>query len=95
MELFGGIETGGTKFICIAASDPGHIIAEHRIPTTAPEETLNQVRDFFAPFIDSGDLKAIGIAAFGPLDLDQNSPTYGYITTTPKPGWKNIDLWGN
>ena len=94
MELFGGIETGGTKFICITASDPGHIIAERRIPTTAPEETLNQVRDFFTPFINSGDLKAIGIAAFGPLDLDLNSPTYGYITTTPKPGWKNIDLFG-
>ena len=94
MEVFGGIETGGTKFICIVASDPGHIIAERRIPTTAPGETLKQVSDFFTPYIDSGDLKAIGIAAFGPLDLNQGSPTYGYITTTPKPGWRNIDLLG-
>jgi len=94
MEVYGGIETGGTKFVCIVASDPEHLIAECRIATKTPEETIHQVRDFFTPYIDSGDLKAIGIAAFGPLDLNQNSPTYGYITTTPKPGWKNVDLYG-
>ncbi len=94
MNVFGGIETGGTKFVCVVASDPKHLIAECRIATTAPEETIHQVRDFFTPFIKNGDLKAIGIAAFGPLDLNQDSPTYGYITTTPKPGWNNIDLLG-
>jgi len=94
MEVFGGIETGGTKFVCIVASDPDHVIAECRIATKAPEETIHQVRDFFTPFIENGNLKAIGIAAFGPLDLNQDSPTYGYITTTPKPGWMNIDLLG-
>jgi len=94
MEVFGGIETGGTKFVCIVASDPDHVIAECRIATKAPEETIHQVRDFFTPFIENGNLKAIGIAAFGPLDLNQDSQTYGYITTTPKPGWMNIDLLG-
>jgi len=94
MEVFGGIETGGTKFVCLVASDPEHLIAECRIATTTPDETIHQVKDFFSPFIKEGDLKAIGIAAFGPLDLNQDSPTYGYITTTPKPGWMNIDLLG-
>ncbi len=94
MEVFGGIETGGTKFICIVASDPEHVIAECRISTSAPDETIRQVGDFFSPFVENGDLKAVGIAAFGPLDLNQDSPTYGYITTTPKPGWKNIDILG-
>jgi len=94
MEAFGGIETGGTKFVCLVASDPEHLIAECRIATTTPEETIRQVKVFFAPFVRKGDLKAIGIAAFGPLDLNLSSPTYGYITTTPKPGWMNIDLLG-
>jgi fructokinase len=94
MEVFGGIETGGTKFVCIVASDPDHLVAECRIPTKAPDETISQVREFFTPFIKDGSLKAIGIAAFGPLDLNLDSPTYGYITTTPKAGWKNINLLG-
>lgn len=94
MKVFGGIETGGTKFVCVVGSDPEHLIAECRVPTTTPGETIQLVKDFFSPFIHSGDLIAVGIAAFGPLDLDPDSLTYGFVTTTPKPGWKNVDLYG-
>lgn len=94
MKVFGGIEAGGTKFVCVVASDPEHIIAECRIPTTIPEETIRLVKEFFYPFIISGDLTAVGIAAFGPLDLNPDSKTFGFITTTPKPGWNNVDLYG-
>jgi fructokinase len=94
MTLFGSIEAGGTKFNCIVASGPDDIRAETRISTTTPAETLGQVVDFFQSFCSSSKekLAAVGIACFGPLDLDLTSPTYGFITTTPKPGWAMIDV---
>lgn len=94
MELFGGIESGGTKFICMIGSGPDHIVAEKRIPTTTPDETIRKVIEFFKPFAATGELTAIGIASFGPIDLNQESSAYGFITTTPKPGWKNTNLCG-
>ena len=94
MVVYGGIETGGTKFICIAGTDPDHILAEKRIPTTTPDETIQKVFDFFEPYTTPKELSAVGIASFGPLDLNLNSETYGYITTTPKPGWRNMNLRG-
>ena len=93
-NLYGGIEAGGTKFVCIVGSDPDHIVAETRFPTTTPDETIQQVIDFFLPYVERGELAALGIAAFGPVDLNAASPTYGYITTTPKPGWQQTDLRG-
>lgn len=93
--LFGGVEAGGTKFICVLADSRGFIKARIDIPTTTSEQTLAAVRDFFinsAP--EFGQLAALGIVAFGPLDLNPRSPTYGYITKTPRPGWSNINLAG-
>ncbi len=94
MKLFGGIEAGGTKFVCMLGSDPHDLRAEKRFPTTNPVETIQEALDFFAPYAQKGDLAAVGIASFGPLDLNLASPTYGYITTTPKPGWQQVDLCG-
>lgn len=92
--IYGGIEAGGTKFVCMVASGPDEIIAETRFPTTQPGETIQKTVDFFAPYARDGRLQAIGIGSFGPVDLDPTSPTYGYITTTPKPGWGQTDLRG-
>jgi fructokinase len=94
MQVFGGIEAGGTKFVCIVGNDPDHVLAEERFPTTTPSETIEKVIAFFFPYKKSGQLAAIGIASFGPLDLNPASPTYGYITTTPKAGWSQVDLYG-
>jgi fructokinase len=94
MKLFGGIEAGGTKFVCLVGTDPEHIIEEKRIPTTSPTETIARVLEFFAPYAGRGELAALGIASFGPVDLNRASPTYGSITTTPKPGWSHVDLCG-
>lgn len=94
MGLFGGIESGGTKFICMIGSDPDNLLSEKRIPTTNPEETIRKVIEFFNPYAQNGELNAVGIASFGPIDLNLNSQTYGFITTTPKEGWKNVDLCG-
>jgi fructokinase len=94
MSLLGGIEAGGTKFVCALGRGPDDLYAERRFPTTTPRETIGAAVDFFAESAADGDLAAIGIASFGPIDPDPGSPTYGQITSTPKPGWSNIDLAG-
>lgn len=94
MKYYGGIEAGGTKFVCVVASSPDHIIAEERFPTTTPHETIGRTIDFFRPYVETKQLDSIGIASFGPIDLNPKSSTYGYITTTPKPGWAQADLLG-
>lgn len=91
-KLFGGIEGGGTKFNCAMGNGPEHIIAEARFATTTPAETIEQIVDFFAPHLNQ--LQSIGLGSFGPFDVDPASPTYGYITTTPKPGWGNTNILG-
>jgi len=88
---FGAIEAGGTKVVCAVGAGPDDIRAETVIPTAAPGETLGAAVAFFR---DHGPLAALGIAAFGPLDLDPASPTWGRVTTTPKPGWAGADLAG-
>lgn len=95
MKLFGGIEAGGTKFVCAVGSGPDDIRAEVRFPTTQPNETIQQAIDFFQSQIHKlGPLTAIGIASFGPVDPNPDSATFGQITTTPKPGWAQTDLVG-
>ncbi len=94
VKFYGGIEAGGTKFVCVVASGPGQVVDEIRFMTTTPEETLGKTIQFFQPFVDSAQVSAIGVGAFGPLDLNPKSPTYGFITSTPKPGWSNTDVLG-
>ncbi len=90
-RLYGGIEAGGTKIVCAVGAGPDDLRAETRFPTTAPNETIGHCLDFFRQF---PDLAAIGIAAFGPLDPNPQSATFGYITSTPKLGWANTDVAG-
>lgn len=90
--LYGGIEAGGTKFVCMVAGGPEHIVDEVRFPTTTPDETLQHVSDFFAPHL--ARLRGIGLGSFGPFDVDPESPTFGFVTTTPKPHWSNADVLG-
>lgn len=89
--LFGGIEGGGTKFVCAVGAGPYDIRAEARFPTTTPEETLNRAIAFFK---GHNGLAAIGVACFGPLDPNPDSVTFGQILPTPKPGWTGADIVG-
>lgn len=90
-NMFGAIEAGGTKFVC-AVSDENFTIKERvSIPTTTPEETMTEVFSFF----DQYELTAIGIGSFGPIDVNKESDTYGYITSTPKTSWKFYDFLGS
>ena len=95
-EYFGGIEAGGTKFVCVVANGPDDILEEQRFPTVHPHETIQKAIQFFHKVIRTHEIRlnSIGIGSFGPIDLDKNSPSYGYITSTPKPGWSNTDLVG-
>lgn len=93
-KQYGAIEAGGTKFVCMVGSGPQDIRAEIRFPTTNPDETIGQAIDFFQRAAGEYPLAAIGVGSFGPVDLDQDSPTFGYITTTPKPGWAHTDITG-
>ena len=93
-RLYGGVEAGGTKFVCLVGSPAEHVVNETRFPTTDPEGTLRRVVDFFGPYLRQGDLAAVGVGCFGPLDLNPISPSYGWITTTPKLGWTQLDLQG-
>lgn len=84
--MFGAIEAGGTKFVCAVGDETGQIVERIQIPTTVPEETMAKVMTFFKKY----HVNAIGVGSFGPIDVNVDSPTYGYITSTPKTGWRNF-----
>lgn len=89
--MLAGIEAGGTKFVLAVGPSPGTIVARHVIPTRDPAATLAEAAEWFAGW---GDLKALGIGSFGPVELDRRSERWGFITTTPKPGWADCDVAG-
>lgn len=92
---WGAIEVGGTKVVCLVGSDPDHVVSQVRIPTGEPAETLDPVLTFLQGQVaGGGPLDAIGIASFGPLELRRSHPRYGFITSSPKPGWSDLDLVG-
>lgn len=93
-RLLGGIEAGGTKFVCAVGRGPGELVAETRFPTTTPGETVARAVDFLRRAAGEETLAAVGIGSFGPIDPDPRSATFGRITSTPKPGWADTDLAG-
>jgi fructokinase len=89
VSVYGGIEAGGSKWECAIGTGPDDLSATATIPTTAPEETIARVVEFFER---EGPVAAIGIGSFGPVDTDPESATWGHITSTPKPGWAYTDV---
>src|SRR2546430_14817519 len=87
MTLLGGVEAGGTKFVCAVGRGPDDVRAEARFATTTPAETLARVVAFFR---EHAPLAAGGVASFGPVDLDPRSPAVRSITTTPKPARQHV-----
>ena len=94
MGLFGGIEAGGTKFVCAVGTNPKDLREEVRFDTTTPNETIHRAIEYLQAQNSKEPLTAIGIASFGPVDLRRLSPTYGFITYTPKLDWANTDFVG-
>jgi fructokinase len=93
--VFGGVEAGGTKFVCVIGTGPDDIAETRRIDVAGPAETIEAALDFFRRAAAAGTpLAAIGIGSFGPVELRRSNPRYGFITTTPKPGWSGTDVRG-
>lgn len=88
--VIGAIEAGGTKIVCGIGNEKGEILERIHFPTETPEVTLRKIVDFFR----NHPVAAIGIGSFGPIDVNPDSPTYGHVTTTPKPGWNGFDFLG-
>ena len=87
-RLIGAIEAGGTKFVVALAREDGTVLAEARIATRSPAECFPEVAAFFRQAAAThGPIAGFGVASFGPIDIDPESPGYGTFTTTPKPGW--------
>ncbi len=93
-QLWGGIEAGGTRFVCAIGSGPDDIVAETRFATIGPEETIRKAVAFFQSHHERHPIESVGIASFGPVDLNTDSPTGGHITSTPKAGWRDTDIAG-
>lgn len=87
--LFGGVETGGTWSVCALGRGPDDLVAETQFPTTTPDETLARIIEFFR---GQPAAAAVGVASFGPVDLDRGSRTWGHVTTTPKAGWQHVAI---
>lgn len=88
--LIGALEAGGTKMVCAVGKEDGTILEQISIPTTTPEETIPKITAYFK----DKDIKALGVGAFGPVDVNPESETYGYILDTPKLAWRHKDLLG-
>lgn len=88
--IIGAIEAGGTKFVCAIGNEKGEIIERISFPTENPNVTLNKCVIFFK----DKNISSLGIGSFGPIDLNKDSKTYGYIKNTPKLLWKDFNLLG-
>ena len=91
--VYGGIEAGGTKFVCAVGTGPADFQMD-QFPTTTPGETIGKAIDFLERHSSGDHLAAVGIGTFGPVDPNPASTTFGYITSTPKPGWAHTDFAG-
>jgi fructokinase len=89
VTLYGAIEAGGTRWVCATGDGSGELVETEIFPTTTPDETIGRAAAFLAK---NGPLAAVGVGCFGPVDVHPSSPTWGHITTTPKPGWANTDV---
>src|SRR6201999_2278538 len=88
----GGIQAGGSALKCVIATGEGaELTRAATFPTTTPAETIGRAIEFFAAV---PDLEALGVGLFGPVEVSPDSPRWGTITTTPKPGWRDVDVVG-
>ncbi len=87
--ILGALEAGGTKMVCAIGNENGEILEQISIPTETPEITMPKLLSFFK----GKGIEALGIGCFGPIDVNRDSETYGYITTTPSWRGRIIISW--
>jgi fructokinase len=91
---YAGVELGGTKCVLMLALGPDQIIERTTVPTTSPEATLEAIERLLQQWKTDHGFEALGIASFGPVELDRSSPSYGHIVHTSKRGWSDVDVAG-
>jgi fructokinase len=95
VPLLAGVELGGTKCICILGVSAQDVRAQIELPTQSPNVTLPAVEAILDEWRATGAIiGAIGLAAFGPLNLRRDSPRHGWISRTVKAGWSDTELLG-
>ena len=95
--LYGALDVGGTRMICAVGNESGQIIDQISVLTATPDETMPQVIEYFKSKVDPSlpedeRISALGISCFGPVDVRENSKTYGTILNTPKIAWRNYPM---
>jgi fructokinase len=90
--IYAGVELGGTKCICVLARSPEDVIDKRLVDTTEPEATVGAIEAILADWHAEESIRSLGIASFGPIDLNRASPTWGFITTTTKQRWSGTDV---
>ena len=91
-DVFGAVEGGGTKFVCMIGTSPTDVVDDVTIPTAGPTETIGAVVEFLQRPRPGIRIAAIGVATFGPIDLDPTSPTYGCVLKTTKEDWSGARI---
>ena len=89
--IFGALEAGGTKMVCAIGNENGTILDQVSIPTLEPKDTIPKIISWFS----DKNIAALGIGSFGPVDVNPESKSYGFILDTPKLAWKQFDLVGS
>ena len=90
--LYAGVELGGTKCVCVLARSHKEVLDKQIVDTTEPEQTVSEIERILAGWHSNEPVRSLGIASFGPIDLNRASPTWGFITTTTKQRWSGTDL---
>ncbi|UUX33836.1 ROK family protein [Fundicoccus culcitae] len=89
--MIGALEAGGTKMVCAIFSDQGALVDRVSYPTETPIEVMPKIIAYFKQY---PELKAIGVGSFGPIGVNPELESFGYITTTPKLAWQHYNLYG-
>jgi fructokinase len=90
--MLAGIELGGTKVNCVLGNEKGEIHESHQFLTRSPQETIQNIKKYFSSYISNNSIDSIGVACFGPLELDQKSTKFGSLKVTPKVGWNEFPI---
>jgi fructokinase len=85
----GAVETGGTHVRCAWGNEPGDLHDVEEVDTTTPEAAVDAIAAYFerAPAVER-----VGVAAFGPIEVDRDAAGWGALLPTPKQGWGGFAL---
>ena len=91
-QFYAGIELGGTKVLCRVVDAEGAVLGAGRFATTTPAQAVADTVGCIRSGLRGRPLSALGVASFGPIIIDPNSPRYGRLLATSKAGWSDFDL---